>query len=68
MGIGSGFVGRLPRAQAVGLRAVRLHLFEALTSFEDAEREPMPDMLVPLDWAAVKQYFLSQAPRLPRLS
>lgn len=46
----------------------RTHLFKALTYFEDAEREPMPDMLVPLDWAAVKQYFLSQVPRLPRLS
>ena len=45
----------------------RTHLFKALTCFEDAEREPMPDMLVPLDWAAVKQYFFSQVPRLPRL-
>ena len=46
----------------------RTHLFKALTYFEDAEQEPMPDMLVPLEWTDVKQYFLSQVPRLPRLS
>ena len=46
----------------------RTHLFKALTYFEDAEQEPMPDMLVPLEWTDVKQNFLSQVPRLPRLS
>ena len=46
----------------------RTHLFKALTYFEDAEREPMPDILIPLEWTAVKQHFLSQVPRLPRLS
>jgi hypothetical protein len=46
----------------------RTHLFKALTYFVDAEREPMPDMLVPLDWTNVRAYFLTQALRLPRLS
>lgn len=46
----------------------RTHLFKALTYFADAEREPMPDMLVPLDWEVVKRYFLSEVPRLPRLA
>ena len=45
----------------------RTHLFKALTYFADAEQEPMPDMLTPLDWAVVRQYFLVHVPRLPRL-
>ena len=45
----------------------RTHLFKALTYFTDAEQDPMPDMLVPLGWATVRQYFLTQAPLLPRL-
>ena len=46
----------------------RTHLLKALTYFRDAEEEPVPDMLVPLDWPAVTQYFVSETPRLARLS
>ena len=46
----------------------RTHLFKSLTYFADAEQEPMPDMLSPIEWTDVTQYFLAQAPRLPRLS
>jgi hypothetical protein len=42
----------------------RTHLLKALTYFADADEEPMPDLLVPLDWQAVKQFFSSQVPRL----
>ena len=45
----------------------RLHIVKALTYFADAEREPMPDMLQPLEWAAVTTYFARGAPRLARL-
>ena len=45
----------------------RTHLFKALTYFVDAEQEPMPDMLIPLDWTVVREYFLVHVPRLPRL-
>lgn len=38
-----------------------LHLRKSLTYFADAEKEPMPDMLVPLVWADVKQFFLDEA-------
>lgn len=48
-------------------RYSRTHLFKALTYFEDAEMDPMPEMFVPLEWRAVVQYFQSEAPRLPRL-
>lgn len=42
----------------------RTHLFKALTYFAEAEREPMPDMLLRLEWTAVRRYFLSEVPRL----
>lgn len=41
-----------------------VHVFKALTYFKDAEPQPMPDMLVPLDWAEVKAFFTREVPRL----
>ena len=46
----------------------RTHPFKALAYFQDTEQGPMPDMLAPLEWTDVKQHFLFQVPRLPRLS
>ena len=46
----------------------RTHLFKSLTYFKDAEQQPMPDMLVPLAWETISSFFISEAPRLPRLS
>jgi hypothetical protein len=40
------------------------HLLKSLTWFEDADKEPMPDMLAPLSWGSVKRFFRSQASRL----
>jgi hypothetical protein len=45
----------------------RAHLLKALTYFVDAEQEPLPDMLVALDWRTVTQYFIREVPRLVRL-
>lgn len=45
----------------------RLHLYKALTYFRDAEAEPMPHMLVPLEWREVAAFFASEVPRLSRL-
>lgn len=45
----------------------RVHLYKALTYFRDAEAEPMPDMLVALEWETVKRYFATEVPRLARL-
>lgn len=45
----------------------RTHLLKALTYFRDAEEEPPPDLLVPLDWSSVIRYFTSETPRLARL-
>ena len=41
-----------------------VHVLKSLTYFEEAERDPMPDMLVPLSWEGVKQFFREEATRL----
>ena len=41
-----------------------VHILKSLTYFIDAESEPMPDMLVPLSWDTVKQFFISEVPKL----
>ncbi len=43
----------------------RLHILKSLTFFEDAAKEPMPHMPVPLEWDEVKGFFLRDVP--PRL-
>jgi hypothetical protein len=45
----------------------RVHLYKALTFFRDAEGEPMPDMLVPLEWSEVTSFFTQEVPRLAGL-
>ncbi|MCL6478652.1 MAG: nucleotidyl transferase AbiEii/AbiGii toxin family protein [Peptococcaceae bacterium] len=42
----------------------RYHLLKSLAYFEDAEREPAPVMLRPVDWNIVKKYFLQQQKEL----
>ncbi len=41
-----------------------VHVLKSLTYFEDADKDPMPDMLLSLSWDGVKEFFLSQSPRL----
>ncbi len=41
-----------------------IHVLKSLTYFEDAEKEPMPDMLAPLAWVEVKEFFIRVALRL----
>jgi len=41
-----------------------VHVFKALTYFGDAEHQPVPDMLVPVDWPEVKSFFTREVPRL----
>lgn len=75
------FVDLYACAQQVGLQQIltwfeekfrstpynRLHVYKALTYFRDAEAEPMPDMLVPLEWRDVTAFFVTEVPRLSRL-
>ncbi len=40
------------------------HLLKSLTWFEDADKDPMPDMLAPLFWEDVKRFFRNESTRL----
>ena len=42
------------------------HLLRALTYFDDAEDDEMPQMLRPFNWADAKKFFQSEAARLAR--
>jgi hypothetical protein len=35
-----------------------------LTYFEDADKDPPPDLLVELSWEEVKRFFVEEVPRL----
>jgi hypothetical protein len=37
------------------------HVLKSLTYFDDAEREPMPQMLVPIDWDECRNFFVREA-------
>jgi hypothetical protein len=37
----------------------QLHVLKSLVFFDDAEKDPMPHMLVPLEWQDVKQFLHS---------
>ena len=39
-------------------------LLEGLTNHENSERDPMPEMLIPVDWTNVKDTFINEARRL----
>jgi predicted nucleotidyltransferase component of viral defense system len=41
-----------------------IHILKSLTYFADAELDPMPEMLVPISWDSVKQFFTSEALKL----
>jgi len=42
----------------------KMHLLKSLVFFEDAEKDPMPDMLVPVEWPAVKRFFVREAAQI----
>jgi len=41
-----------------------VHVLKSLAYFEEAEQDPMPDMLMPLSWDEVKRFFTREAARL----
>lgn len=41
-----------------------VHVAKSLTYFADAEKDPMPQMLALLEWSDLKNYFVSEAPKL----
>jgi hypothetical protein len=42
----------------------KIHILKSLTFFEDAEKDPMPHLLTPVDWGEVKRFFLRETPYL----
>jgi hypothetical protein len=40
----------------------KIHILKSLTFFEDAEKDPMPHLLTPIDWSEVKRFFLREIP------
>ncbi len=42
-------------------RANTYHILKSLTYFDDAENEPMPNMLEPFDWQECKSFFIREA-------
>jgi hypothetical protein len=47
-----------------GAGADPYHRLRALAHFDDAEAEPTPDMLMPVDWAEVRRFFETRAREL----
>lgn len=41
-----------------------VHILKSLTYFDDAEKNPPPDMLAPISWEGVKGFFTREVPRL----
>jgi hypothetical protein len=38
----------------------KIHILKSLIFFEDAEKDPMPHLLTPIDWGEVKRFFLRE--------
>ena len=41
-----------------------LHIIKSLTYFDDAEEEPMPVMLKPVQWEMIKQHFIEEETKI----
>lgn len=44
----------------------RVHVEKSLVYFDDAEEEPLPEMLKPVDWEEIKKFFLKEVGSLKR--
>ena len=40
------------------------HLLKSLVYFDDAEEEPMPEMIRPTEWQAIKEFLIAEVRRL----
>jgi hypothetical protein len=43
-----------------------IHILKSLDYFDNAEKDPMPQLYFTTDWAKVKAYFRNEAPRITR--
>lgn len=42
----------------------KIHILKSLSYFEDAEREPMPKMIVPVSWKEIKNFFQKEIKKI----
>ena len=63
---GLGDLLRLFDQKYAGTHYNHVHILKSLSYFDDAESEPMPEMLTNLTWEKVKDFFLSEVPKLLR--
>ena len=49
--------------QSVGPGYQKLHILKSLTYFADAEKDPPPHLLAPLDWEEIKSFFEREVPQ-----
>jgi hypothetical protein len=42
----------------------KMHVLKSLTFFGDADKDPMPHLLIPLAWPEVKRFFEREVPPL----
>jgi len=64
--VGLGELLTLYERKYAEIRYNLVHLKKSLVFFDDAEGVPMPDMLVPANWAHVKEFFVKRAVELER--
>ncbi len=55
---------RLFERKYAGVQYSMVHILKSLQYFEDAEPDPMPEMLVPCRWSQVKRFFRDEVRRL----
>lgn len=55
---------RLFERKYAGIRYSTVHILKSLQYFEDAEPDPMPEMLIPCRWSQVKRFFREEVRRL----
>lgn len=55
---------RLFEQKYTGVRYSMVHILKSLQYFDDAEPDPMPEMLIPLEWEEVKRFFEGEVRRL----
>ena len=48
------------------MRDFQLHAVSGLTFFDNADQQEQPELLIPVEWGAVKDYFVAQARALRR--
>lgn len=42
----------------------RMHILKSLSYFEDAEKEPMPKMIISINWEKVKPFFKKEVKKI----